>query len=40
MVENRKGTLQGAVADRICALLDSEWARLKVCATERAAGIA
>lgn len=40
MVENRKGKLQGVVADRIEALLLTEWARLKVCATERAAGIA
>lgn len=40
MLRNRKGVLQGALADRIVGLLWAEWGRMKAAAIERAAGIA
>lgn len=38
--KNRKGTLQGPLAERIERILENEWLKLKAIAIEAAAGIA
>lgn len=39
LYKGRKGTLQGALAERICRLLNEEFDRMKAIAIERAGGV-